>query len=160
MSSKTQKKKKSVERGQTHANALHDTRRQVDNTLVRIASGVAAFLFLDRDKLLDRAVEILDNCSVDVKTCDVDSIINKIYDILRHHEYWDDSYVGSYYSYYYASAIAAWLYLHNKLGGLALPCSEDVAHAITMMLTTLMAKFVGGAVRRCREQPTSEVKAI
>jgi len=159
MPTKTQKK--SVERNQANISVSHKKiRRQVDNNLARIASGVAAFLFLDRDKLLDRVVEILGDCSVDVKACNVNSAVNKIYDILRHSEYWDDSYVGSYYSYYYASAVTAWLYLYDKLGGLALPCSEDVAHAIIMMLTTLIAKFVRGAVRRCEEQHTDRAKVV
>jgi hypothetical protein len=158
--SATSQKKKTVERDQTRTNTTGETRRHVDSSLVRIANGVAAFLFLDSSKLLDGAVEILGNCSVDVRTCDVNSVINKIYDILSSPEYWDDSYVGSYFSYQYASAVAAWLYLYNKLGGLALPCSEDVAHAVVMMLTSLMAKFVGGAVRRCREQHTGGVKAV
>jgi hypothetical protein len=134
--------------------------RQVSNDLVRITNGIAEFLFLDRNKLLDKTVEILGNCSVDVKVCDVNAVINNVYDILRHPEYWDDTYIGSYYSYYYASAIVAWLYLYSKLGGLALPCSEDIAHAIVMMLTTFMAKFVGGAVRRCKEQRTKGVKTV
>ncbi len=156
--SKHSQEKRVAERDREHVNTpLH---WQVDNALVRIASGVAAFLFLDRDKLLDKAVEILDKCSVDVKTCDTNSAINRIYDVLGHPEYWDDSHIGSYYSYYYASAIVAWLYLHNKLGGLALPCSEDVAHAIVLMLSTLMAKFVGGAVRRCRVQHADKTKAV
>jgi hypothetical protein len=159
MPAKTQKKK-SIERGQERINASHETYWQVDNALVRIASGVAAFLFLDRDKLLDKATEILGDCSVDAKACDIDSVINRIYDILRRSEYWDDSYVGSYYSYYYASTIVAWLYLYSKLGGLALPCSEDIARAIVMMLTTFMAKFVSGAVRRCKVQHTEGVKAV
>jgi hypothetical protein len=142
---------------ETVEEVIRQKMENVGDEVCNVVRGVAALLRLDEEKLLREVLKlescIVEQCAGQDERLAVESMVERIADILADHGAWDEYHAdGAPSAYRYAAAVALWMLLARHLGGLirsGCPLFDrDVAAAVALFFATRYAKPIADALSR------------